>query len=359
MGYSRKAPQVHAYEKIMKALEQDSLENVLLLCGPEKYLVHWALGKIKERYVQPAVEMFDYMKLDGGQCDFEEIRNACETMPMLSEKRVVVVDDYHIGRVHKPENANEDEDAEEEEKNPEAEQMAEYLQNFPETTVLVLLSDDAKNRKPFTTVRKVGGIYDFQRLDIAKLKGFLTKRFKELGKRVQTGVCVQIAEMSGYYDKETDCTLYQLIQNVEKVAAYAAEVVTSDDVEAVLSDSVERDVFAFTDAMANGRKGEALRLLSVLLSYGEPELKLLALICSQFEVLLLVKEMLEDGLTTAAMHECTGVHEFRIKKSIPLARKYSRSKLRRLLIKSYEVDRNFKSGMSDMVTALQILIASV
>ncbi len=73
--------------------------------------------------------------------------------------------------------------------------------------------------------------------------------------------------------------------------------------------------------------------------------------------MLLVNEMRADGLATSAMHERTGIHEFRIKKSLPLAQRYTASRLRHILMKAYEVDRNIKSGLTEPRIALELFVA--
>jgi DNA polymerase-3 subunit delta len=341
MAYQRKAPAVHAFKRIRDDLDTDSLKNILLFYGREDYLIRWSADKVKERYINPAVEMFDYMKLEGAECSADDIKAACETMPMMSEKRVVAVSDFDM--------AAEDSD-----------ELNGYFENFPDSTTLILISSSPdKRRKLFKTIQKYGAEYDFDRLDIPQFKSFIIKRFRNSGMEFDSNVPDMIAEASGYYDKDSDYTIDNLINDIDKIISHSSGRISAHDVEETISGNEMRDVFAFADALAAGRKGEALSLLSVLLSYGENTFKLLGLICSQFETVLLVNEMNADGLSVSQMHEHTGIHEFRIKKSLSLARRYTSSHLRRILMKAYEVDRNIKSGLSEAETALELLVAAV
>lgn len=341
MAYKKKTPAEHAFKRIQADINSDTLKNIILFYGPEDHLIRWSEEKIKERYVNAAVEMFDFIRLDGSECAAGDIRSACETMPMMSEKRMVIVDDFDTGGEY-------------------AEDMVEYFSEFPEFTVLVLISKDPdKRRKLFKTIQKYGAEYEFDRLDMPQLKTFITKRLRASGKSFDADVPAVIAEASGYYDKDSDYTLDNLINDIAKIISHSGERIIPEDVDETISGNEERDVFAFADALASGRKGEALELLSVLLSYGENEFKLLGLICSQFETILLVNEMRADGLTTKTMHDMTGIHEFRIKKSLPLAQRYTASRLRHILMKAYEVDRNIKSGLSEPRTALELFTATV
>ena len=341
MAYKKKAPAEHAFKRIQADLKNDALKNIMIFYGPEDYLIRWSVDKVKERYVAPPVEMFDFMKLDGTACGAADIRTACETMPMMSEKRVVVVDDFDTGG----ENADE---------------LTEYFKNIPETTALVLVSREPdKRRKLFKTIQKYGADYEFDRLDMPQLKAFITKHLRAGGVSFDIDVPGYMAEASGYYDKDSEYTIDNLINDISKVIAHSGERVTVQDVEETIAGNEARDVFAFSESLAAGRKGEALSLLSSLLSCGENEFKLLGLICAQFETVLLVNEMRADGLTTSAMHERTSIHEYRIKKSLPLAQRYTASRLRHILMKAYEVDRNIKSGLSEPRTALELFVAMV
>ena len=120
-GASKKK-EPHSYKRIQAELKEDRLKNILLLFGREKYLIRWACEQIRKRYVMSAAELFDFVKIDGSSEDTGRISEACETLPMLSEKRVVLVSDF-------------------DESSGRGDEVAEYLKDFPENTVLILVCD--------------------------------------------------------------------------------------------------------------------------------------------------------------------------------------------------------------------------
>ncbi len=341
-GYtgSKKAEQ-HSYKKIQTEIKADTLKNIMLLYGREKYLIRWACGEIKKRYVTPAAETFDFIKIDGITADVGEVTDACETMPMLSEKKVVLVEDF-------------------DESSGRGDELAEYLKKFPETAVLLLLCEDIdKRKKLYKAAAKYGAAYDFERLDAPLLRSFISKRFRSSKKEFDPDLTSFFIEMSGYYDKDSDYTLDNLVNDIDKTVAHSGSRITADDIANTVAGNVSRDVFAFTDAMAAGRKGEALQILHSLLEYGENVFKLLGLICSQYETILAVNEMKSDGMNLAQMRETLGIHEFRIKKAFGPASKYDAQGLRRVLMKAYEADRNIKTGLTEPETALELFVAGV
>lgn len=335
-----KKTQVHGFKRIQADLK-GNVGGVMLFYGREDYLIRWSVGQIKEKYINPAVEMFDFVKLDGSEVSAGIIIEACETMPMMSEKRVVLVEDFDIVR-------------------DDGGELAEYFEEFPESTVLILICEAPDKRlKLFKAVKKYGSEYEFGLLDNSLLKSFIIKRLRNSGKKFKPDVPDLISELSGYYNKDSDYTIDSLINDIAKIVSHSGDVITAQDIENTVASNEERDVFAFADAVASGRKNDALRLLDTLLSYGENTFKILGLICSQFETMLLINEMREDGFTQAQMHARLGIHEYRIKKTAPMAARYSSGKLRSILMKAYAVDREIKTGVLEQEMALELFVARV
>ena len=336
-----KQTEVHSFKRIQDQLKNDVLPDILLFYGREKYLVRWSVEQIKARYVDPSLEMFNFTKFEDSSATAGAIIDACETMPVMSEKRVVLVE-------------NADFSAE------DGDELASYFSNFPETTVLIFVSEAVDKRKKFyKAVQKAGDVYEFGPLAMPQLRSFVTKRLRASGKKFDPEVAGIIVETSGYYDKDSDYTIDNLVNDIEKVVSHSGDYISAEDVDSTVTGNVERDVFAFSEALASGRRGDAIGLLNILLTYGENVFKLLGLICSQFETMLLIKEMREAGYSTGQMHQQLGIHEYRIKKTMPQASKYSVERLRSILMKAYEVDRNIKSGLMEAEVALELLVAGV
>ena len=113
------------------------------------------------------------------------------------------------------------------------------------------------------------------------------------------------------------------------------------------------------NAISDNRKDEALLLLHNLLASGESVYKLLALICSHYELVLMVKEMREEGFSPGEIKAATGAHEYRIKVAGALSRLYSVEQLRLILCRCFDVEKNIKTGLLDERLAMEMLIANL
>lgn len=341
----------HAYKRIDKDIRSNSVKNLLLLYGREDFLIRWAVDTLVRKYVNEVSRDMDFSRLDGASSTFEQIRNDCETLPFLSEKRVVLVTDFKLIEGEKIKGFDEEAEG----------LLADYVKNIPENSLLIFTSGSAdKRKKIFRAVSEAGGVYEFGQLDERSLRSYIEKRFREAGKTARPSVVAELIAASGYYDRDTDYTLYNLENDIKKAIAYSeSSEIGMDAVGNTVSGNMDTDVFAMIDSLGRGRKDEAYRILHNLLTSGEPVYRLLALLCNHFEIILSVKEMKEEGKSFTEMKDCLGIHEFRIKKAASFAEKHTLSRLRRILQKAYEIDKNIKTGLLEESLALELFISEI
>ena len=341
----------HAYKKIEQDLKNEEIKNVLLLYGKEQYLVKWSVDIILKKYINDECRAFDFFEIDPETATFSGIIESCETLSMFSAKRVVYLPDFPIisgGKLKSLPDADE-------------KLLAEYIKEIPDTCLLVITAETAdKRKKLYKEIASRGGVYDFEPLDERSLKNFIEKRFTLLGKKIKVSVLDEIIRLSGYFHKEAGFTLYNLENEVKKIAAHTdGDAILLPDVLEVIAGDIETNIFAMIDAAARNNKDEAFRLLYNLIGSGGNVFQILALLVSQFELILEVKEMREEGKLLAEMQSVLNIHEFRIKKAASVSGAYSADKLRDILQKVYQVEKNIKTGLMDQVLALEVLISEV
>lgn len=301
--------------------------------------------------MNPISKDLDFSKLDGSAVTFEQIRNDCETVPFLSGRRVVVIADFKLMEGGKTKGFDEAEER----------MLSDYLKKVPDSCLLIITSGGAdKRKKLFKAVSDAGSTYEFCELDEKSLKSYIEKRFRDAGKAARSSVVAELIASSGYYDKDTDYTLYNLENDIKKAVAYSETgEIGMDAVENTVSGNIDTNVFAMIDSLGSGRKDEAFQMLHNLITSGEQVYRLLALLCSHFEIILSVKEMREEGKSLPEMKDILGIHEFRIKKAASFAERYTAGHLRRILQKTYEIDKNIKTGLLEPSLALELFIAEV
>ena len=354
-AYGNMKKNEHAFQAIGKDIKAGVIKNLVFLCGEEQYLVNWAVELLTKTYINDAVASLDFIKLDPDTMTVDQIKESCETLSMLSPKRVVLIPELPAASGKKSRNFSDSDEKE----------LIEYFQHIPESCLLIITAGkpDSKNRKKIKmqeAAEQYGVVYDFTPLSGALLRSFIVKRFKNAGKVCRNSVIDMLIQDSGYGNKEIDYNLYNLENDIRKIIAHSqGEEVVMDDVASTVSTNLETNVFAMLDAISRNRKDEAYRLLHNLLVSGESVFGLLSLISSQLELILDVKEMREEGLTPPQIQKKLGIHEFRVKKAWGVTEKYSVNQLKKILSKAYEIDGNIKSGLLEQTLALELFIAQI
>lgn len=336
MAYYKKKKE-HAFKVFQKDLKEGELSGMVVLMGVEEYLIDWAKNTLINRYVNDVTRMLDLDVIDSDNYDLDSLIASCETVPVMSEKKVVVLRDYN---------------------KPDLKEICKYCMDMPETTLLILIIK--KPDKVSKTLQSAGRIYDFEPLEDESLMAFVNKKFKERNKVISRTYISTLINESGYSNKDADYHLCHLFGDIEKICNLAdGDEIQLQDIRLGLSDNLEHGVFALIDAISNGRKDIALDLLNQIITSGEDEIKLLAMIISQLEIMLQTKELIGDGMAISTVAKKIKVHEFRVKKAANFVKKYSVKTLKDDLKAAYNTDMQIKRGILDKRLALEILIAKI
>ena len=354
-GYRNLKKKEHAFQTMGKDIKAGDIANLLLLCGQEPYLVHWAVGQLVATYVDEGSKSLDFTQIEAEDLTIEKIKESCETLGMLSDKRVVLLSDFPPASGEKLKHFSKEDEQE----------LLDYMQDLPDTCLLIITAkpQDPKNKRKSelqTAVEKVGKVYDFGPLNSGQLQAFAEKRLRADGKACRASVLDFFLESSGYGNKEINYTLYNLENDIKKIIAHSTgSEITTTDVALTVSANPEINIFAMLDAISRNRKEEAYRLLHNLLDSGQVVYSILAMMVSQLELILDVKEMNSGGMTLGQIQKTLGVHEFRIKKALGFKDQYSEEELKRILSDAYEIDGNIKMGLMEPTLALELFLAGI
>jgi DNA polymerase III subunit delta len=83
----------HSFDRLFRSLTKGDLAPVYYLHGPEDVLKDEAVRTILDRALDPAARDFNYDQRSASQLDPEAIYALCYTLPMMAERRVVVLRD--------------------------------------------------------------------------------------------------------------------------------------------------------------------------------------------------------------------------------------------------------------------------
>ena len=353
--YAKNRKEDRGFNVFLKELKEGTQKNVLLFSGVESYLVSWAVGMVKSRFVRSGMEMMDYVVI-GENAGAREIIEAASTFSMLSEKRVVWVRDYaYIAGAGTQGGMSEKDLAE----------LIDYVKDPSDGSVLIFSNEKCDGRNGFVKeLKKSGSFYEFDTLERRELVSFAAKRFRAAGLAISAADMDLLIRLTGYYNKESDYRLYNFENDITKIIAHSqGGVVTADDIEGVVSGEGDRFIFDLLDGISGNDKKTAFEILHNRLSQDSYQaVPLLASIAGQMELLYIVREFMDrsGGRTSAyEISSYTKINEFRIKKAMSYASRYSLQKLGMMLQDIYEANRQIVTGMLDGRNALELFIARI
>ncbi len=349
--FKGKKEKEHAFKVFSKDIKEKEMPPVLFLYGEEGYLIHWAVESLVNRYVNPALRSMDYVKFQDEGEDVSAVLDACNTFSMMSERRLVWASEFPPLRSANAKGFGADGLA----------QMEAYLKEPNAGTLLVFTSQTPEPKSELVKLLKTKArCYEFDQLDYGTLSGFITKRFAAAGVQADRDLVRTIIDQSGYFNKETEYRIFNLVNDIEKMIAYSqGGQVTEEAVSQVLNGDMDTFIFNLLDAVSGGQKDRAFGLLYNILSSGRDVFSIVGMLVNQFELMLEVAQFKEEGRNLPQIAEIMKGSEFRIKKAMGYTEKFTVSKLKDILIDLYEVDRNIKTGLLEPNLALEILIGRI
>ncbi len=233
--------------------------------------------------------------------------------------------------------------------------LAEHVPFMPDTTVLILLVDeiiDAAN--PLVkAAEKHGKVIQCTLPKGAALENWITKRAKNSGVKVSSEATSLLANFIGNH-------LRLLANEIDKLATYVGEgkTINADDVRKLSAQVQEARIFDLTDALAQRNRKQALNILHDLLSDGEPPIKLISTITSQVRSLLLVKELSQKGMRSSAIASAIGMAPFIAEKALRQVGNFSMPQLEGAYRQLLSTDAALKRSRIEPEMALDLLVVT-
>ena len=313
--------QEHPYKIINRIIKSGDIPSLILMYGKERFMIEWAYKSFKKALINPATESLDFTMFAEKETSIDEVISACETVPFMSERKMVVIKDLELD-------------------------LSDYISDIPRTTLLIIVQEKVDKRKAFyKKIEQVGLAYDFTALDEATLVSWVHKRLTNISKED----IIRFATDAGYFDKEREYNLFNFENDLKKAIALFDDkaMVSYDDLKSVSSADDENNAFKLLDAAFSDRKSEAMRMLDEFKT--SDVLRFHGLLCSQLEIMLEAREN----------PNLPGVNPYRLKKAIAASQKLTTARLKAALSACYKIESEIKSGRMDARLSLELFIAKI
>ena len=258
--------------------------NLYVFYGAEGYLTEQYARMVTRETVEEGFDAFNLQQFDGQEVSIAELEDAVEALPLMTDRKCVVVRDLDPC-------------------SGDSDRLLRLMEGVPDSCVLVFRQmtvqpDKRKNGwKEFLKIAEDKGVVmNFERKDPSDAAKMLAGGAKRRGCRLDVGDALYLVEQVG-----NDLNL--LIRELEKLCALAGEggEITKKMIDTACPKNLEAKVFDLSKAILSRRSQVAFDLLYQLRVQREEPLAVLGVLSNAFSDLYRGKVAAASGMPAEAL----------------------------------------------------------
>ena len=335
-----------------KALKTNPTGGYLFF-GEEDYMKSAALRMARQSVTEadPAMAAFNDIRLDGLDFTPAALLDAMTVPPMGADRKVITVTGLNLSALRAA----------------DMDKLCEALAEIPDYPYnLVILSAAADTFDPGNLPKKPSELLTtlseyltpvyFERNTPAKLAGWVQKHYLHGGVQADPKLCQFTIEYCGR-------NMFTLANEVDKVACYirahGRDTLTEADIRTAAIPAMEYDAFAFTNAIMERRRADALDILADLKLRRVEPLFILSEVSRVVCDLLAIRTMADGGQTAVEIGSALKMHEYRVGLYLKQSRKTDLSLLQNAVTAAEAADRALKRSAADGYGVIERLICTL
>lgn len=320
---------------------------IITLSGDDNQRLSARLRALIEQHAPGELAAFNLLQLDGTDLTLPDLRAACDALPFLGEKRVVVV----RGLLSRLADKDGEDGGAKSGTAAFVKELKAYLPEAPDSTVLIFVERRKLGSSSLANALKsAGASEEFGLPSGDELVGYIEERVRAGGASIDRAAAALLA--AGVADDPR-----RLEPELEKLLAYKAGAgapITSRDVQELVDLPIEVAVWDLTDSIYAHDAPGALKALRVLIERGQPPQQVMGAIASQVRNLVAADE--HRGASADRLTAATGMKPFVARKSLAALRSFRPGEPGRILSALVDLDLRTKTGKAELNSALELLV---
>lgn len=332
------------FQDFNKNISSKKISPVYLFAGEEGYLIDLCVSMTEK-----LLEADDLNKevFHGGESSAEDILSALQTLPFLSERRVIIVKNINKMRPD------------------DAERIADYISNIVETSSLLLLYAGNYKKETVSKRKQLINACSASKLCVAvdcrkqyenEVREFIKNKFAKKGKTISYDTVSRIISENG-----TD--LLNISNEIEKLDLFTGKnkkTISSEDIEQISGYTKEANIYSLAGEIEAKNMRQAVFVLEKLLEEGAEPVYILSTITSTVRRMLNAKSLLEEqNMPQSSIASSLRIHNYFAKAFFANLQKHNIDRLKEAMRIILEADISIKTGSSDSISALEKIILFV
>lgn len=328
----------------LAAIRQGKVSPVNLVLGTEEYL----MGLIREAFIAGvlggAKDEFNYGRFDMESVSISSALEEAESFPFFGDQRLVFVDNPYFLTGEKSKNVPDQ----------DINWLLSYLKEPAEFTVFVLFAPYEKldqRKKISKALKKSANVINVQPMNEKETKRYIKEFLSAENYTIKSEAFELLFQLTGG-------SLSKIMNELGKLLLYTEEnrIIKKQDVKELVPKSLEQNVFELNEKVLKKDVEGALELYGDLLLQKEEPIKIIALMISQFRLLLQVKILREKGYQQAEIASVLKVHPYRVKLASQQERKFDQKSLSQAHLGLIESDYRMKTGQADQKLQFELFV---
>ena len=293
--------------------------------GEEEYLKEFYYSELKTKSVTELAE-FNVVEFESKSFDYLDFTNCVNSYPVMADRKFVGVTDLENSLI----------------KGNFAKSFTAFLKTVPEFCTVVFVDTELKSFSGANAlekaVREAGGVLvKVERPTGSVLVNWVARHFKKAGKVISAN---DINYMLGIAEND----MRSLSNEISKLCSYvSSDTVTKDDIDAVVTKSVEANRYEITEAFCSGNYTKVLDIIDKMYKQNIDDILIVNSLYYAFADLWKARTALDAGKTSADMARDFGGNPYILAKVMKSARSLSAAYLDECLAAARQLDLKLKS----------------
>ena len=326
--------------ELKEQLKENKLQKLYVFYGDEEYLKEQYIKKIELMVDDCGLEEFNRIRIEGTS-DYNVYDDAFEGMPMMTDKRTLLIRDSNIFTTRRSGSVVP----------PNDEQKAFWEDKFKrlsDDTVVIFCEKNVDARSAlFKSAKKSGFTVNCEYMPENELISYAVRNAARAGKKLDKSVAQHLVTV-------IDPGLNNLNHELDKLINFCDEEIYISDVDRVVSKSMAVQVFDIIDGITEKNAEKIFSVINNMKTHKESPFGILYLIYSNIEKMLRLKLAGITNRNEAA--NLLGGSPWMAGKYIENASKFDTDKLTYMAVRVPEVDYEIKNGLVSEWQALETYI---
>jgi len=315
---------------LRKDLERN-IRPAYLISGNDRFLCYTALDTIKKALNISFPDMNEAIMM-GDSVTKEDIAQSASVFPFADQYRLVVVNDF-TGKAKSKQKQDE---------------LLAYLKNpMKESVIVFFCLQSAEALKPYLSLLTH---VDCDKLDAETIKPILMAKIKKMGRGISPKALEKLVMFCNN-------DMARITNELEKLLSYTEEDISEKDVENLVFQDKEYQVFELAEFIARGEKEKALDLVFTLSGGGKSGFSILTPLYNNYRRALYAS--INKDKTDDEIASLLGVKAYAIKMLKNQIARFTPKKLKAIVDMLYEADRNIKMGKIKEEVAIKTITLNI